>query len=395
MDRDRLVQLRDFHRRQLLDDVVPFWTKHSIDREAGGFLFCLDRDGSVYSTDKPVWITGRATWLYATLYQSVEPRPEWLELARHGYDFLVKHCFDEHGKMYFSVARDGRPLRMRRYVFSEVFGVMAFAALARATGDEQYRRRAIDLFDSLARYLTTPGLIPPKVDPHTRPLKGLSPRMCLLSVAEMMLEIDADQRYERIISDVVGEIFRDFVKSDEGIVLETVAPDGGRIDAPEGRCMSPGHSIETAWFLMSTARRRGDRSLVERSARILEWAVERGWDAEHGGLLYFIDVAGKPSPYLEHEMKLWWVHSEALYGALLAYHLTGNEKYAVIYERLHEWTFAHFPDRQWGEWFGYLRRDGTPSSLLKGNLWKGPFHIPRALLFCWKLLEEMTGATKR
>ncbi|HRX85646.1 MAG TPA: AGE family epimerase/isomerase, partial [Phycisphaerae bacterium] len=168
-----------------------------------------------------------------------------------------------------------------------------------------------------------------------------------------------------------------------------VGPDGGLIDAPEGRVMNPGHAIETAWFLLEVARRQGDDGLIDRATQILDWSMARGWDAQFGGLFYFIDVDGLPSPYLEHDMKLWWPHCEALYALLLAHHLTGRAAYAEQYERVHAWTMAHFPDPEHGEWYGYLHRDGTPSTTLKGGLWKGPFHVPRAQLLCLTLLEEM------
>jgi N-acylglucosamine 2-epimerase len=383
----RMAELSELYRRSLLEDVVPFWQRHGVDREYGGFLTCLERDGSVYSTDKSVWFQGRAAWLYAALYRQVEPRPEWLELARHGCDFLDRHCFDRSGKMYFTVDRQGRPLRMRRYVFSEVFAVLAFTELARATRDPVLRERAIGLFDRLVRNLREPGKLAAKTNPQTRPMKGLSPLMCLISVADGIQALAPSAATEAIITDAIEEILRDFVRPEDESILETVAPDGTRLDTLEGRVMNPGHAIESAWFIMEIARRRKDARLLGEALRILNWAMARGWDNQHGGLLYFVDVAGKPSPYLEHDMKLWWPHSEALYAALLAYRLTGDARYSEMYERLHGYVFSHFPDPQHGEWFGYLRRDGAVSLSLKGNLWKGPFHVPRALLLCWKLLE--------
>lgn len=388
---ERIEELKNFYRTALLDDVVPFWMSHGIDREEGGFLTCLERDGTPYSTDKPVWFMGRATWLFATLYRLVEPRDEWRDLARHGSDFLVKNCFDPRGKMYFAVDRTGKPLRMRRYGFSEVFGVLAFAELAGITDDEPLKARALELFDALEHLLTDPNLSEPKINPQTRPMKSLSPTMCMLSVADALTGLDSDPRFERIVSDSIEEVFRNFVRTDDGVVLETVAPDGSRVDAPEGRVMNPGHAIETAWFIMEVGRRRGDMQLVHRAARILDFSLERGWDETEGGLFYFIDVEGKPSPYLEHDMKLWWPHSEGLYATLLAYHLTGDSRYADWFERIHAWTFDHFPDPQHGEWFGYLRRDGSPTTTLKGSMWKGPFHVPRALMLCWRLLTEMAS----
>jgi N-acylglucosamine 2-epimerase len=389
---ERLLELSTFYRALLVDDTVAFWSQHGVDHKHGGFLTFLDRDGSVYGTDKPVWLMGRATWLFATLHQHVEPRPAWLDLARHGYDFLTRFCFDASGKMYFSVTREGQPLQMRRYLYSEVFAVLAYAALAEATGEDALRRSAIALFDRLLHGMRTPGTITPKIDSRTRPMKGLAPVMCLLHVAEQLLRIDAPGRYERLIDELASEVWRDFVKTEQGVILETVAPDGTPLDGPDGRTTNPGHAIETAWFLLETARRRGDAALQEQGLWILDHAFRLGWDAEHGGLLYFVDVEGLPPTQLEHDMKLWWPHSEALYAMLLAYHLSGDVKYASWYEQVHAWTFKHFPDPAHGEWFGYLHRDGSVSTRLKGNMWKGPFHIPRALLNCWKLLTAMTAA---
>ena len=391
MHPNRVIQLRDFYRTELLENVVPFWSKYGVDREHGGFFTCLDQDGSVYSTDKPVWFMGRTTWLYASLFNRVEQKQEWLELAKHGYKFLREHCYGSDGKLYFSVTREGAGLQMRRYVFSEVFAVLAFSALATATRDAVIKQQAIDTFDRFNHFTSTPGLLPAKIDPVSRPAKGLSPLMCRLNLADELFKLTGDEKYETIITDSVNDFFASFVKSKERVVLEMVSPDGQPIDTPMGRVMNPGHAIETAWFLTEIGRRRNDRDLVDRSLQILDWSMEKGWDKEYGGLLYFVDVEGKPSPYLEHDMKLWWPHSEALYAALLAYHLTGNKKYSEMYELIHQWTFSHFPDRTHGEWFGYLRRDGSVSTKLKGNMWKGPFHVPRCMLLCLQLLEEMSS----
>lgn len=388
MTPQRPSELREFYRKNLVEDIVPFWQRHGVDRAYGGFLTCLDRDGSVYATDKSVWFQGRATWLYAALYRRFEARSEWRELARHGYDFLIGHCFDPSGKMYFVVDQLGRPLRMRRYYFSEVFAILGFTELALATGDESIRQRALELFARFVRAWREPGGMTPKTNPATRPMKGLSPLMCLLSVADAVRELRPEESVEPIITETIEEILRDFVRPEDEVILETVGPRGERLDTLEGRVMNPGHAIESAWFIMEVARRRGDEAMLKAALRILEWSMARGWDKLCGGLFYFLDVAGKPSVYLEHDMKLWWPHSEALYASLLAYRLTGDARYAEMYERVHAYTFERFPDREYGEWFGYLRRDGTVSLPLKGNLWKGPFHIPRAMLLCWKLLAE-------
>lgn len=386
---DGINQLIDIYRRGLLEDTIPFWTRHSVDWEYGGYLTFLDRDGSLFGTDKPVWLQGRIIWMFSRLYNQIEQRSEWLELARHGVDFLLKHCFDVDGRAFFLVTRDGQPLRKRRYVFAEVFAVMGLAEFAKASGEDWAREKACEVWDTLIRYYTTPGLLEPKVNPQTRPMKSHAMPMILLATAQVIRQVDNRSTYDEVIDNSIRQVFDHFCKPDLRAVLENVGPNGEIIDSPEGRTILPGHAIETAWFIMEEGRHRNDRELSLRAVPLLEWSLERGWDSEFGGLLYYTDLEDKPCTQYEWDMKLWWPHTEALYATLLAYYLTGDEKWAEWYEKVHDYTYSHFPDPEYGEWFGYLHRDGTVSHRMKGNLWKGPYHLSRMQMMCWKLLEQM------
>ncbi|MCC6423210.1 MAG: AGE family epimerase/isomerase [Phycisphaerales bacterium] len=390
MNAEQIAHYLAIYRDGLLKDVVPFWQRHAPDRECGGFLTFLDADGSVVGTDKPIWVAGRATWLFSTLYNNVEKRPEWLELAAHGLDFLRRHAFDRDGRMYYSVTRDGRPLRKRRYLFSESFGVIAFAEYAKAAQDAAAGQKAKDIYQLMLRYHNTPGLLEPKIIPQTRQLKGHAMPMIFMAITQVLRQIDPkNPLYREVIDHSLHEIRDHFLKPQFKMLLENVGPWGEFLDEPMGRVVNPGHAIESSWFIMEEARHRRDRDLLSLALQILDWHLECGWDNEYGGILYFIDCKGKPCEQYEHDMKLWWPHNEAIYATLLAHHLTGDEKYLHWHKKLHDWAYAHFPDRTNGEWFGYLHRDGSLSSPLKGNMWKGPFHLPRMLLYCWKLLEQM------
>jgi N-acylglucosamine 2-epimerase len=195
--------------------------------------------------------------------------------------------------------------------------------------------------------------------------------------------------YTALIDRSIDEIFALFLKPDRRALLETVGPAGEMLDGPAGRCVNPGHAIETCWFLMTEARLRHDRGLLERALPILDWSLALGWDPVHGGLFSFVDVEGRQPEQVEWDMKYWWPHTEAIYATLLAYALTGKGEYAAWFEKVLDWSLAHFPDLENGEWFGYLHRDGSVALDLKGNNWKGPFHLPRAQLYAHLLLEEM------
>jgi N-acylglucosamine 2-epimerase len=379
------------YRRTLLDDVIPFWLKHGLDHAHGGMLTALDRDGTLLDTDKSVWFQGRAAWMFATLCNTLEPRAEWIEAARSCVEFSRRHCFSPEGKMWFTVTRDGRPLRMRRYVYSEAFAAIGNAAYAKATGEDRAAADAVKTFATYLRHSFEPGVMPSKFE-STRPAKGLAPLMIAIVTAQEIRAHLGDVRVAgRICSEwieaSITEIGRDFLKPEHEALMEQVAPDGSILDHFDGRTLNPGHALECAWFILREGRLRGDRRWIQLGCTILDWMWARGWDAEHGGLFYFRDLRGLPVQEYWHDMKFWWPHCEAIIATLLAWQLTGDARYAHWHRQVHDWSFAHFPDPEFGEWYGYLHRDGSVSARLKGNMWKGPFHLPRMLWFCAGLAE--------
>ncbi|PST82055.1 N-acylglucosamine 2-epimerase [Pedobacter yulinensis] len=382
-----LSALRNFYSNQLLNDTVPFWFPRSIDTEYGGYLLMRDQDGTLIDDDKAVWIQGRAAWLLSTLYNTVEQKAEWLEGAKSGIDFLNKHCFDADGQMFFHVTRRGEPLRKRRYFFSETFATIANAAYAKASGDEQAAALARDLFGRCIRYATTPGLLPPKFT-GTRPAKGIGVPMIMINTAQQLRETIGDPRCDEWIDKWIEEIRRDFVKDDIRCVMEQVAPDGSIIDHIDGRTLNPGHAIEGAWFILHEARyRNNDPELIALGCKMIDYMWERGWDEAQGGILYFRDVYDKPVQEYWQDMKFWWPHNEVIIATLLAYLMTGDEKYADRHRLVHDYAYRHFHDKVHGEWFGYLHRDGSLAQTAKGNLFKGPFHLPRQEWYCMMQLN--------
>jgi N-acylglucosamine 2-epimerase len=390
MDRTKQLGLLSTYRDGLLGDILPFWFPRCIDREYGGYLTCCDRDGKLLQSDKSVWFQGRIAWLLATLYDTVEKRKEWLDWSRSGINFILDHCIDTDGRLFFWVTREGLPLRKRRYLFSESFAVIALAAYGRASGEEKYTTRALELFRLMLRYHQTPGLLEPKIDPSTRPAKGLAMPMILIVTAQELRKSIQEPVCDEIISRSIEEIEHNFLKPEFRCVLESTGPSGEFYDTFDGRLVNPGHSMEAGWFILEEARFRGnDPHLVELGSRIIDWSFEIGWDEKFGGILYFRDARGWPVTEYWHDMKFWWPHNEAIIANLLAYSMTGDDKFSRRHAQVHEWAYSHFPDPEFGEWFAYLHRDGTVSSGIKGNMWKGPFHLPRMQWYCWRLLEEM------
>jgi len=379
----------DSYRNDLVTDIIPFWLKNGWDRKNGGYFTCLDRDGSLMDSMKSVWFQGRFAYILATAYNRIERNEEWLEASKSGLDFIEKYCFDTDGRMFFEVTATGVPVRKRRYSFSETFAAIAMAQYAIATGSKQYTEKAVQLFKNMLHNLHTPGILEPKFR-EGFVAKGHSPCMILIDTAARIREATDDPILTQQIDDSIASLRRDFIKPEFKGILETVGPNGEFIDSIAGRTINPGHSIETAWFILEEARYRNwDADLTQLGLTLLDWSWEWGWDKKYGGISYFKDCKGLPPQDYWHDMKFWWPQSETIIAALYGYLASGDSKYLEMHKQISDYVYARFPDKEYGEWFGYFHYDGTLSQQAKGNMFKGPFHIPRMMLKGYELCNEI------
>ncbi len=384
-----LKKLADLYEKQLFEKILPFWLKYSIDAEFGGYMTWLDRDGTLLSTDKPVWMQGRGVWTFARIYNEFRKEHKYLDAARYGYEFLKNYCTDEDGRMFFRMTRDGRPVRKRRYVFSDVFAAAGYAEYYRASGDDEALELAVKSFSVVYEAFNTPGGIAPKYEAESMSMLAHSPSMIIIDLCKTMRLVDDSFDYDGILYDACIKIADNFYKPELRCLLENIGLNGEYLkEIPEGRLVNPGHAIESAWFVLEEAVDKNNSYLRQKALKILEDSFEKGWDTRFGGIFYFLDSEGHQPYNLEWDMKLWWPHNEALFALLLAYKTTGNEKYAEWHDKVHDWSMSHFLDDEYGEWYGYLHRDGSLSHSLKGSIWKGPFHVPRFYMNSLKLLNK-------
>jgi len=377
------------YRRGLLEDTVPFWLEHAIDKEHGGFVSCLDQSGVWLDDDKSGWVQGRFTWLLSRLYATVDQKDEWYQAAEHGIRFMRRSGFRSDGRMWFQLDREGRGVRIRRYAYTEFFAAMAFGEWARISGDEEAGEEALRLF-RLACEDMRGGRGPAKHEP-LRQGKALGVPMITLGVAHALEDSIGGDGVAEERARAIEELRNEFLQPD-GALLEQVGPEGPQLDRLEGRHLNPGHAIEASWFLMEEARRRDHPGLISDAIRVMDAAWELGWDEKHGGLLSLVDVTGGPVQEPWAELKYWWPHCEAIIALLYAARATGEQRHVDRWTLVSEWAHEHFPDPDSGEWFGYLRRDGSVMNTAKGNLWKGPFHVPRMQLMAAELCEYLAGA---
>lgn len=378
----RMEIIMDF-KNYLTENVLKFWLDNALDREYGGIFTCLDEEGKIYGEEKSVWFQGRALYIFSSVYNSVEKRDEYLDAAKLIYGFLDK-CTDKDGRMFFTVTRDGREIQKRRYYFSETFAAIGCAEYYLATGDEEAKEKAYKYFETAYGIFKDPSKTTPKFNPETASYKAASPAMMMLSTAQVIRKLD--KKFDDIVTEMIENLtvngnVKDFA------MLENVAPDGEFVDNPTGRTVNPGHSLECAWFLMNEGIIRNDKELIKKAQRLTDVSMELG--LKNGAIIAFCDIKGRPAGALEWDMQLWWPQCEAIIANRLCYEVTGDVKYKENFEKLLHYAMTHFADDKNGEWYGYLHYDGTVANTLKGNIFKGPFHLPRMLTVLWKIENGM------
>lgn len=382
-------KLAEQYKKELLDNVLPFWLEKSQDKVHGGYYTCLDREGNVFDRDKFAWLQGREIWMFAKLYNEVEQRPEWLECARQGAEFMKKYGHDGHYNWYFALTEDGQPLVEPYNIFSYTFATMAFGQLSLATGNAEYADIARKTFDIILSKVDNPKGKWNKAFPGTRNMKSFALPMILCNLA---LEIEPllDKAFmEKTIETCIHEVMDVFYRPELGLIVEHLSMDGELVDNFDGRSLNPGHAIEAMWFIMDLGVRLNRKDLIDKAVKIAIQEVEYGWDPKYGGIFYFMDRLGYPVQQLEWDQKLWWVHIETLISMLKGYQLTGSQDCLKWFEKVHEYVWTHFADPEYPEWFGYLNRQGEVLLPLKGGKWKGCFHVPRGLFQCWQMLETL------
>ena len=379
-----LKHLRGLYEENLFESVIPFWMKHSLDRACGGYFTFLDREGAIYDSRKYVWLNGRQVWTLARLYNEVAPRREWLDAARLGAEFLRDHAFDPEGRCYFSLTREGQPSFFQRKPYAAAFVALGFAEYAKATGDATYHVRALELFANVQAWVTDPTAL-------GRPTMAGGVAYSQLADIYVICSLALELQLPNALPWCLSQIGMHYEPSRQLLYENAAINPALQHTFPEGRLICAGSIFEISWFLFRAMDVHPNPKVEAMLLRSIEGAMDSCWDREHGGFFYFVDIDERPMLQLESDMKLWWVHVEAIYALLCAHERTREDKWLTWAEQVHEYTWKRFPDRAHGEWFGYLHRDGTPSNTLKGNNYKGCFHIPRALLFSAQLLERLAN----
>jgi N-acylglucosamine 2-epimerase len=381
-------------RHELLDSVVPFWLRHAIDREHGGLLTCISDEGEILSTDKYMWSQLRAIWTFSALYNRIDPRPEWLDVAWRTYEFARRHGRDDEGRWVFATTRTGEVLQGANSIYADGFALYGLAELARATGDAGVIALARETYENVQRRLARPGSY--GTAPLDVPASGKAHAISMifsLVFYELGHTLDDPEIVEAGLWHA-RQVMDAFLRPEKRLLYEFVGLDDTLIDTPQGRSIVPGHAIESMWFMIHIFRGVGETARVQQAVEAIRWHLVFGWDEKYGGLYHARDAEGGEAWWRFADTKLWWPHTEALYALLLAYEETEAQWCLDWYRRVYGYAFSHYPVPEHGEWTQKLDRYGQKMTETVALPVKDPFHLPRALILGIEALEHLVSAAQ-
>ena len=359
-----------------------------MDPESGGFYTFLDRKGDLLSTRKNGIAQGRGLWLFSHLIKDVEESRTWLALASGTVRFIRKSLRrHSDGRVFAGITDEGKIFLPEDSLEPEIWVATGLAAYAGITCDVTALEEARELYKLIL-----------KLDESRTGAENSGPVVISRRFTTGMIRLcrelilsdkDNEKTYSKEINSRIEVLLSRFADAGRMGLVEYALPGDGFPEGPEGRLVSPGGSLEAIGLLLDESFYSNNSTYRKEALKLLSWTLELGWDTECGGFYTYVDIEGRQPLQLEWDMKTWFTHSCGIYTLLKAHMLTGEALYETWFETIQEYTWDNFPDREYGEWFGYLRRDGSVQLDLKGDREKSMYYLPSLLLKIRKCLEKI------
>ena len=386
----------EFYKNYLLNGIMPFWETRTKDADCGGYFTCFDRMGNLTDSKKYIWFQGRQLWMFSALKNKFQDE-KWLSLAKQGRDFIVQNAYAGNGRWNYQLDRKGNVEVGTNSIFTDLFVLSGLAEYAIAANTDQDEKLINDTFKSIEKNIYDPNfkdifhnVWSPKYKRH-----GLY--MISLIVAPIAAKVLGDGKTRSLIDHCLENILYVFAKDEHETLFEAVGKNGEYMDDDEGHITYPGHTFEACWASIYEGRRRHDQSIIDRALKIFNWAYKWGHDEQYGGIYSYVDVKTKSPKQFDWNKetnmnwsdKNFWVNAEALAVTSTAFAETQDMQNFSKFKETSDWTYKHFFDEIYGEWYAELFRDGTIKLADKGTIWKAAYHVPRGIMITMQEFENL------
>lgn len=376
------------YQQALLRQVVPFWLKNGRDELYGGYFDTLSATGDVIEGDKFVTQQAQQAWAFAWLYNAFDGQPAWLIHARHGGTFLQKFAQTDTLAYCTRLDRRGRPLARATDNLPACSAVMAYAQLHRATGEDAWATRAQETFRDLLQRREEVRLQQRDILGGFRQLRHLNEATTLLKTGLDMQPLLDEESGKAAIDAALHEIMYEFLDRRTDTLREYILPEGAFVNTPEGRRLNVGLTFQTVGYLLDLCAQNGDQKI---RTQVVTWCLrmcERAWDEGPGGFSQYVDLKSQPSIFPDARQKWAWVQVEAIACLIKGYLQTRHPDCPKWFKRVHEYTFAHFPDSKHTGWHLAVDQQRLPLFSAKATPETGCFSLIKCLAETAKTLAK-------
>ena len=383
-------ELRTFLHQHLTEHVLPFWFPKLIDQRYGGLNNCVQDDGEVLSTEKYLWSQGRALWVLSKLFNDIDQDSKWLEMATPIFKLLTDYGRNTDKEWHFSLNADGTPAREPHSIYVDGFCIYGLTEYAKATGHAKSLDIALEAYTDASPKLDDHRLVRTMPHPIPKGYQSHGPLMLFAHVFHELGILSGREDIQQRALELADRILTQHLDPKSGQLHEFVVLGGQKDSSDIGQTSIPGHVVESMWFLEEIYRYHGQSEKIPLLLETIRIHLELGWDQHFGGLVLATHLGGGKPQWHNPLGKIWWPNTESLQALLMTYAHT-REKWAKDwYWKIHDYSFTHFPNWDSGDWFHNLDREGKPTTPYLQTLpVKDPFHLPRALIYSIKILDQL------
>lgn len=382
-------------KRELVDQVIPYWLQTSVDRERGGFVLADDGRGNRNGTEKQLVSQARMVWgfSHAHIHGVDKTGKDCLAAAKQGYEFLLKHFRDEQDGGYFwTTDLQGAPKNRNKIVYGQSFVIYGLVEYYRASNDPQALQHAMKLFQELQSRSYDPrrkGWIEHfeadwtpilKPDPgaivEVGGFKSANTHLHLMEAFAELYDVTRNPQVKKAVEEALMLNKKYFYPKRAGESCFHRQLDWKPVTLASSAGLSYGHNVEFAWLMIRAEQVLGRQPSWDHFYAHLDHALSYGYDHKRGGL-YSRGVGNEPASDTD---KIWWVQSEMLAALSDALTHRSNPKYEKALVSLIDFISKHQSDPKTRIWMDTVTADGTPKVPSLAHSWKANYHDVRALV---------------